>query len=252
MAHVAATVGQLVAILHKDPGLTVELKGWIARDATDHGQLISDTDLTDEAIFDRLENDVAFRSVATSLVQKYGYLQPTVNPESPLAKQEAFLMQERVKWIAQDEEAERAKARQQQEMYSAAQYCDPRARNCPAQNGGNNSSIQQLPQQQLGTNSVPTEIPGLQNPLTVPPTVPYAPPQRTAPSSSVTELLRTNSGDIVGTQTQSGNAFSGSSLYGQNSDTEQEEASRNDVTWARCSRNAGMDGGRVGRFVDEF
>ncbi len=48
----------------------VELKHWIAKDATDHGQLISDSDLTDEAIFDRLENDIAFRSVATALVQK--------------------------------------------------------------------------------------------------------------------------------------------------------------------------------------
>ncbi len=103
MERVAASVGQLVAILHKDAGLMVELKHWIAKDATDHGQLISDSDLTDEAIFDRLENDVAFRSVTTTLVQKYGYLQPAVNPESPLAKEQTLLMQERVKWIAQDE-----------------------------------------------------------------------------------------------------------------------------------------------------
>src|SRR5580765_8529658 len=41
VAHVAASVGQLVAVLHKDPGLMVELKRWIAKDATDHGQLIS-------------------------------------------------------------------------------------------------------------------------------------------------------------------------------------------------------------------
>src|SRR6266700_7471480 len=96
MAHVAASVGQLVAVLHRDPGLMVELKWWIAKDATDHGQLISDSDLTDEAIFDRLENDITFRSVATAIVQKYGYLQPSVNPESPLAKQQALLLQERV------------------------------------------------------------------------------------------------------------------------------------------------------------
>ena len=113
MTHVAASVGQLVAVLHRDPGLMVELKRWIAKDATDHGQLISDSDLTDEAIFDRLESDITFRSVATALVQKYGYLQPSVNPESPLADS-GLLMQERVKWIAQDEAAERAKARQQQ------------------------------------------------------------------------------------------------------------------------------------------
>src|SRR6266567_1369757 len=116
LAHVAASFGQLVAILHRDPGLMVELKRWIAKDATDHGQLISDSDLTDEAIFDRLENDIVFRSVATGLVQKYGYLQPVVNPESPLAKQQDLLLQERVKWLAQDEEADRAKARQLQQQ----------------------------------------------------------------------------------------------------------------------------------------
>src|ERR1700734_3787216 len=102
MAHVAASVGQLVAVLHRDAGLMVELKRWIAKDATDHGQLISDSDLTDEAIFDRLESDVTFRSVATALVQKYGYLQPSVNPDSPMAKQQELLMIERVKWEAQD------------------------------------------------------------------------------------------------------------------------------------------------------
>ena len=98
MGRVAASTGQLIAILHRDPGLMVELKRWIAKDATDHGQLIADTDLTDEAIFDRLETDTNFRAVATLLVQKFGYLQPTVNPESPLAKQQELLIQERVKW----------------------------------------------------------------------------------------------------------------------------------------------------------
>ena len=218
MAHVAATVGQLVAILHRDPGLMVELKTWIAKDATDHGQVISDSDLTEEAIFDRIENDIAFRSVATTLMQKYGYLQPTVNPESPLAKQQEFLMQERLKWIAQDEEAERAKARElQQRELQQTQYCDPSTRNCP-QNNGNTPSTQPLPQQQPGMNSLPTGIPGLQNPLTLPPTIPYAPPQRTAPSNDVTELLRTNSDPLLMEQMQPGSAFRASSLYGQNSE----------------------------------
>jgi protein involved in polysaccharide export with SLBB domain len=196
----------------------VELKTWIAKDATDHGQVISDSDLTEEAIFDRIENDIAFRSVATTLMQKYGYLQPTVNPESPLAKQQEFLMQERLKWIAQDEEAERAKARElQQRELQQTQYCDPSTRNCP-QNNGNTPSTQPLPQQQPGMNSLPTGIPGLQNPLTLPPTIPYAPPQRTAPSNDVTELLRTNSDPLLMEQMQPGSAFRASSLYGQNSE----------------------------------
>src|SRR6266446_986631 len=130
MTHVAASVGQLVAILHRDPGLMVELKRWIAKDATDHGQLISDSDLTDEAIFDRLETDITFRSVATALVQRYGYLQPMVNPDSPLAKEQELLTQERVKWQVQDEEAGRAKARQLQEQeLSRTQSCDPSTHN---------------------------------------------------------------------------------------------------------------------------
>ena len=74
MAHVAARATQLIAIFYRDPGLLVELKRWVAKDAADHGQLVSDTDLTDEAIFNRLETDVIFRSQATLLVQKYGYL----------------------------------------------------------------------------------------------------------------------------------------------------------------------------------
>jgi protein involved in polysaccharide export with SLBB domain len=223
MAHVAASVGQLVAVLHKDPGLMVELKRWIAKDATDHGQLISDSDLTDEAIFDRLENDIVFRSVATALVQKFGYLQPSVNPDSPLGKEQELLTQERVKWQVQDEETARSKARQLQEQESSqAQYCDPRNRSCPVQSNGNNPSIQQLPQQQPGMNPLPSDIPGLQNPLTVPPSVPYAP--RTPPANDVTDLLRTNGGDSLSSgQGQTGGAFGGSSASGQTSQGSQED-----------------------------
>ena len=213
-------MGQLLAILHKDPGLMVELKRWVPKDATDHGQLISDADLTDEAIFDRLENDIPFRSVATNLVRKYGYLQPAINPDSPLAKEQDLIMQERAKWVAQDAEAERTKARQleqQQDLYQT-QYCDPRVRNCPVQSYGNNAPIQQYPQQQPGSNPLPSDVPGLQNPITIPPTVPYAPPQRTAPSNDVTDLLRTNGEDPLAEQQQPGGGFGGSSQYGQNSE----------------------------------
>lgn len=197
LAHVAAATGELATILRKDPGLMVELKRWIAQDATDHGQMISDSDLTEEAIFDRLEADVAFRAVATALVQKYGYLQPTVNPDSPLAKQQELLMQERVKWIAQEEEQERAQAReqQQQRQLQQTQLCDPRL-NCVSPLTG--PSIQQLPEQP-GINQVPQQVPGLQTPQ-VPrnyPITPTYPPQRTAPTnnSDVTELLRTGGSD---------------------------------------------------------
>ena len=222
MAHVAASVGELIAVLHRDPGLMVEIKRWIAKDATDHGQLISDSDLTDEAIFDRLETDIVFRSVATALVQQYGYLQPLINPDSPLAKEQELITQERVKWQVQDEEAARVKAKQQQDLeLTQLQSCDPRTRNCANQANGNNSSIQELPQQPE-MNQYPTGLPGMQSPQTYPPTGPYGPQQRTAPSNDMNQLLRTSSEDpLLMEQTQPGSAFGGSS-FGQNSDTEQE------------------------------
>jgi len=221
MEHVAASVGQLVAILHRDAGLMVELKRWIAKDATDHGQLISDSDLTDEAIFDRLESDVTFRSVATALVQKYGYLQPSVNPDSPMAKQQELLMIERVKWEAQDEELARTKALQQQEQeLNQTKLCDPRGGNCATPS--NSQSFQQAPQGQPGMNQAPMDIPGLEEFPAAPGTVPNAPPRSNDPGNSVTELLRTSGEDGLSMgQPQLSGAFSGSSLSGLNSGTDE-------------------------------
>src|SRR5689334_25195604 len=87
LSRVAASAADIKAVLLKDTGLLVELKRWVAKDATGHGQIISDGDLTDDAIFDRLETDTQFRSVATLLVQKYGYLVAKLNPESQAAKE---------------------------------------------------------------------------------------------------------------------------------------------------------------------
>src|SRR5437879_810962 len=68
LSRVAASAADIKTVLLKDTGLLVELKRWVAKDATGHGQIISDGDLTDDAIFDRLETDTQFRSVATLLV----------------------------------------------------------------------------------------------------------------------------------------------------------------------------------------
>jgi len=218
MARVAASTGQLIAILHRDPGLMVELKRWIAKDATDHGQLIADTDLTDEAIFERLETDTNFRAVATLLVRKYGYLQPLVNPESPLAKEQELLMQERVKWLAQDEESERANERQQQKLaLQKPQACDARiTSNCPAQTGTYPS------RQQLQEQPEINQVPGLETPQTYPPTPsPYNAPQRTAPANDVTELLRTTGQDPLALEeTQPGSALGGQSAQSRNTQSD--------------------------------
>src|SRR6266849_672782 len=128
LSRVAASAADIKAVLLKDTGLLVELKRWVAKDATGHGQIISDGDLTDDAIFDRLETDTQFRSVATLLVQKYGYLVPILNPGSDAAKEHELLVQERTKWLAQAQEEELAAERQKssRKMQNAS-VCDPQS-----------------------------------------------------------------------------------------------------------------------------
>ena len=161
LSRVAASAADLKVILLKDAGLMVELRRWIAKDATDHGQIISDSDLTNDAIFERLAADIQFRSVATLLVQRYGYLVPKVNPDSELGKERELMIAERTKWMAQrqEEELAKARARDTQNLQNALS-CDPRASldcnaaqaNLPGPGGQGQLQQQQqrlqLPQQQ--------------------------------------------------------------------------------------------------------
>ncbi len=135
LSQVAASAGDIKAVLLKNSGLMVELKRWIAKDAADHGQLIGESDLTTDAIFARLENDVRFRSVATLLLQRYGYLIPEVNPASQLGKEQELLVQERVKWISQHEEQAREQEETQAEQaMQKAHACESGVEsNCPQQ-----------------------------------------------------------------------------------------------------------------------
>lgn len=127
-SRVAATAAEIKAVLLKDAGLVVELKRWLAKDATDHGQVITDADLTNDAIFERLEGDIQFRSVATMLVQRYGYLVPKLNPDSELSKERELLVQERLKWLAQNQEEQLSQARQRSTMnLPNAGACDQQA-----------------------------------------------------------------------------------------------------------------------------
>jgi protein involved in polysaccharide export with SLBB domain len=108
LSRVAASPAQVREVLIKEPGILVELKRWVAKEASDNGQIVSDENLTDRAIFDRLEGDVAFRSVATRMVQRYGYLRPDVNPDSEIGKQQDLLIKERVRRLVQIEATEDA------------------------------------------------------------------------------------------------------------------------------------------------
>jgi protein involved in polysaccharide export with SLBB domain len=106
LSRVAASSVQIQVVLLKDAGLLVELKRWVAKEATDNGQVVEDSNLSDQAIFDRLDHDVAFRAVATKLVQRFGYLLPSPNPDSSFAKEEDFVLKERARRLVQIEAQE--------------------------------------------------------------------------------------------------------------------------------------------------
>src|SRR6266700_412998 len=137
LGRVAASAAQIRTVLVKDEGLLVELKRWVAKEATDNGQVVEDSNLTDQAIFERLEQDVAFRSVATRLLQRYGYLMPTPNPDSDFAKEKELVLKERARRLVQIESQEDTDSLRPQKNDRDAERtttCDPRRdEDCPQQ-----------------------------------------------------------------------------------------------------------------------
>ena len=129
---VAASAAQIKAVLVKDEGLLVELKRWIAKEATDSGQVVEDSDLTEAALFERLELDIQFRSVATRIVQRYGYLIPMANPESDAAKEKEFVLKERARRLVQIEAQEDSRVKPEAAQQAPGlertdgSLCDPR------------------------------------------------------------------------------------------------------------------------------
>jgi protein involved in polysaccharide export with SLBB domain len=131
-SRVAASAEQIREVLVKDPGLLVELKRFVAAQATSNGQLVDEFDLTDQAIFDRLGDDVVFRAAATRLVQHYGYLLPSINPDSEIGKQQELVLKERARRLVQVESQEDADALKPEKaedgvsaVDSASGHCNP-------------------------------------------------------------------------------------------------------------------------------
>ncbi len=104
LERVAASASEIEAVLRREPGLLVELKRWVAKEAADHGQIVSDAELADRAIYARLAMDLKFRSVATQLLERYGYLVAQVNPKSELGLERQLVLQARANQIAQAQE----------------------------------------------------------------------------------------------------------------------------------------------------
>ena len=192
-SRVAAAAAEIKVVLLKDPGLMVELKRWVAKDATDHGQVISDQDMTDDAIFGRLSGDVQFRAIATLLVQRYGYLVPKLNPDSDAGKEHELLIQERVKWAAQHAEEGRAKAHAETEQaLEKARACEERdEQRCPElQRGSTLSPRSEFYQDQdNGT----TDLPSRNSPI-----APNPPPSAPGGSNLLERAQLLQTGDEYG------------------------------------------------------
>ena len=133
----AASAIQIRLVLVKDEGLLVELKRWVAKEATDNGQVVEDSMLTDQAIFERLDRDVTFRSIATRLLQRYGYLIPTPNPDSDYAKENELVLKERARRLVQieaQEDTDSLRPQKNDRDLERTATCDPRRdEDCPQQ-----------------------------------------------------------------------------------------------------------------------
>jgi len=148
---VAAAPALIKEVLIKDPGLLVELKRWMAKEASDNGQVVSEEDLTDNAVFDRLTTDVTFRSIATRLVQRYGYLRPSFNPDSELGKEQELMLKERVRRQAQIEAQEDAEALKPQKTEASE------AKTAPCDSNESRDCAEEMPSRSRRTTSSPDE-----------------------------------------------------------------------------------------------
>src|SRR6266851_3844864 len=171
LGRVAASARQIRTVLVKDEGLLVELKRWVAKEATDNGQVVEDSNLTDQAIFERLEQDVAFRSVATRLLQRYGYLMPTPNPDSDFAKQKELVLKERARRLVQIESQEDTESLRPQRNSSDLERtatCDPRRdEDCPQPSSADRRQKTRPPGASSSPESNPQAVPE-QQPLQSP------------------------------------------------------------------------------------
>jgi polysaccharide export outer membrane protein len=120
---VAATAAQILELLNRDAGLMVEFKRLLAGDAGAAGQLLDETDLTDAAVIERLDEDLRARVLATRLLQRYGYLLPKVNPDSDLAAEHKIVLEERA--YALSHAAERTPETRSLPAVMQTRDCDP-------------------------------------------------------------------------------------------------------------------------------
>jgi polysaccharide export outer membrane protein len=174
-SRVAASAAQIKTVLAQDAGLLVELKRWVAKDATDNGQVVEDANLSDDAIFERLDRDLAFRSVATRLLQRYGYLMPTPNPDSNFGKEQEFVLKERARRLValemQDDNPARADRNNQGQTVERTSSCDPRQDESCEKQGSTPPSERPMPDERPTPDATPLSPPDLSPSLPQPRTL---------------------------------------------------------------------------------
>jgi polysaccharide export outer membrane protein len=99
LSRAAATPEQILEVLGREPGLMVEFKQLLAKDAGINGQILEETDLSEGAIAERLHSELHIRILATALLRRYGYLVARINPDSDLAAERNLRLRERAQEI---------------------------------------------------------------------------------------------------------------------------------------------------------
>lgn len=138
---VAASTSQIRSVLVQNPGLVIELKRLMAERATELGQVLTADDLTNEALYEKLDSDLRFRAAATVLLQRYGYLLPTINPKSEMGEERQIFIQQRAMELAK-----LAQQPQTQPLSQTASSCGPlQNSNCPSKQPNSNAPNQSFP-----------------------------------------------------------------------------------------------------------
>lgn len=176
---VAASAPEILEVLTREVGLMVEFKRILARDAGENGQLLEESDLSNDAIAERLNIDLHSRVLATRLLQRYGYLLAKANPESDVALEHRIILQQRAIEISQ----------------SAGPTAESRNTSSAALDGGCSPQRDQnceLPRAELRTSDLADEHPQTQNLDAEPAPESYPPPNnRPGPAQSSQELRTT-------------------------------------------------------------
>ena len=153
---VAASTSDIRAVLSTNPGLMIEVKRLLALQATERGQILTQSDLTNQAVYDKLQSDLKFRSYVTRLLQRYGYLTPAVNPNSVLGQEQQILIQQRALQLARLEQQQGTTSNPL--TPTATNTCNPQlSANCPQAPANTVPPAQASPLGTMPSNAFPPE-----------------------------------------------------------------------------------------------